>query len=429
LYGAFTNNANVTLATVGQPVQIAPYNSTFGAQVFNGVISGVGYFNGRGAVTLTGANTFENGSGLSLQLSGNGTTIGIGANSVPTSGGPITSSPVGIGAIAFNTSGSEVGTSTLVAVGGARTIANPLYYTSAGNSATLVFGGSNPLTLSGQIELSLATDTQGSNRTWSVVNTALTTLAGVITDNGLGSGITKTGSGTLALNGANTYTGPTTVSAGTLQVNGSLAAGSAVTVSGGTLAGTGTINGPVTTTVGGALAPGASIGTLTVNNDLTLSGNLVVEVNRSGALSDLVNVSGLLTNGGIGTVTVTNLGANLQTGDTFTLFNKALANGAALTVTGGGSSVTWSNRLAVDGKIQVLSVVATTPTNISYGVAGNNLTLTWPPSHLGWSVQSNAVSVASPANWFAIPGSASATQLVIPINPAQPNVFYRLSLP
>ncbi|MCU0772830.1 MAG: autotransporter-associated beta strand repeat-containing protein, partial [Verrucomicrobia bacterium] len=209
-YGAFTNEADVILETFGSPVRLAPYNSTVGAQVFKGVISGVGYINSHGAVTLSGANTFNDGTGVSLQLSGGGTSIGIGADSVPTSGGPVVSSPVGMGAIVFNTVGSDVGTSALLAVGGARTIANPLYYNSADNSATLVFGGSNPLTLSGQIELTLPADTHGTNRTWSVVNTALTTLSGVVTDNGLGSGVTKTGSGTLALNNANTYTGATT---------------------------------------------------------------------------------------------------------------------------------------------------------------------------------------------------------------------------
>ena len=46
-----------------------------------------------------------------------------------------------------------------------------------------------------------------------VDNTALTTLSGVISDGGLGVGLTKTGTNVLALNNTETYTGPTTVSA------------------------------------------------------------------------------------------------------------------------------------------------------------------------------------------------------------------------
>jgi len=41
----------------------------------------------------------------------------------------------------------------------------------------------------------------------------------------------------------------------------------------------------------------------------------------------------------------------------------------------------------------------------------------------------NAVSVASPSSWFDIPGSQSETNLSITINPALPEVFYRLRLP
>jgi hypothetical protein len=156
---------------------------------------------------------------------------------------------------------------------------------------------------------------------------------------------------------------------------------------------------------------------------------MIVEVNRAGFASDKVNVNGLLVNLGTGSIIVTNLGASLQVGDTFALFNKAVSNGDAMTVTGGGSSVTWSNRLALDGTIEVLSLVATTPTNLTYSLSGTNLTLSWPPSHFGWSVQSNAVSVTSPANWFTIPGSAGTTQIVITVDPAKPNVFYRMSLP
>jgi autotransporter-associated beta strand protein len=110
---------------------------------------------------------------------------------------------------------------------------------------------------------------------------------------------TQAGSGTTTLSLTNTYTGVTTVNAGTLLVNspGSLAAGSAVTVNnGGTLGGDGTINGTVTVAAGGHIAPGASVGTLNVNNNVAVTtGIWDIELNATTPAIDLLNVTGNLT--------------------------------------------------------------------------------------------------------------------------------------
>ncbi len=154
------------------------------------------------------------------------------------------------------------------------------------------------------------------------------TVGGAIGDGGNNYTLTKAGTGTLVLGGANTYSGDTTISGGSLLVNGSLAAGSAVTVSsGGVLGGTGIINDTVTVNSGGTLAPGASIGTLTVNDDVTLdSGSATgVEIDRSGPSADLVTGIATLTQGG--TLYVTNNGATLQSGDQFTLFSATTYGG------------------------------------------------------------------------------------------------------
>ena len=92
-------------------------------------------------------------------------------------------------------------------------------------------------------------------------------ISGVIssTTASLGS-LTKTGLGTLLLSNTNTYTGLTTVSQGRLLINGSIAGGASV-ASGAVLGGTGTVVGEVT--IDGSLRPGESIGTLTVQNDVT----------------------------------------------------------------------------------------------------------------------------------------------------------------
>jgi len=151
-------------------------------------------------------------------------------------------------------------------------------------------------------------------------------------------GLTKLGVGTLLLNNFNTYTNTTVVAAGALGGNG-------------------TFPGPVTVQAAGTLSPGAGgIGIFTVNNNLTIAGNVAVDVDRSATpSSDSVVVSGNLNNIGTGTVKVTNVGPALQAGDTFTLFNKPVVGGGALAISGAGAA--WTNRLAIDGSIRVISTV------------------------------------------------------------------------
>lgn len=102
------------------------------------------------------------------------------------------------------------------------------------------------------------------------VNSGTGTLSGVVS----GSSLTKTGAGTLVLSGANLYTDGTTVSAGTLRVNNSTGSGTGtgdvVVASGAFLTGAGTVNGNVN--IDGIFAPGNSIGTFTVNGDVTWNG-------------------------------------------------------------------------------------------------------------------------------------------------------------
>ncbi|URW82328.1 autotransporter domain-containing protein [Alcaligenes sp. DN25] len=99
-------------------------------------------------------------------------------------------------------------------------------------------------------------------------------------------GLHKRGSGSLELTGNNSYTGDTTVSGGRLAVNGTLA--SAVTVEReGTLGGAGTV---AQVDNYGTLAPGNSVGTLTVSGDYTAHAGSVheLEVGPAGATDRLV---------------------------------------------------------------------------------------------------------------------------------------------
>lgn len=415
-------NGNATAYALANGTVLSPYQT--GSQTYGGVISGNGGLlqRGTGTTILSGQNIYTGGT---YPAQG---TIAFGANSTPTTG-PVTSGPIGTGPLLITYEiGSAPSSGTVLAFGGPRTIANDLGYPSTTNTQTLIIGGTNALTFTGSFSLDGFDGTvTATNRTIQVNNTnAITTIAGVISG---ASQFTKTGNGTLDLTATETYSGATAINAGTLRVNGALAAASAITVAtNATLAGAGTINGPVTVAVGGSIAPGNdAIGTLTVNNNLTLSGKLAVEVNRTGSSSDRINVSGTLNNAGSGSVTVANLGAALQAGDTFTLFNKALANGSALTVS--GASAVWTNKLAVDGTIAVVTPIATTATNITASLSGNSLTLSWPLDHLTWILQSNSVSLSATTNWYPITGSANVTQQVITVDPAKANVFYRLIAP
>ncbi len=163
-------------------------------------------------------------------------------------------------------------------------------------------------------------------------------ISGVMSDyTGLtGLPFVKSGTGILTVTAANTFVGTTTVNAGTLLVNGSLAAGSAVSVSSGAiLGGSGNVKGPTTISPGGVLAPGnLAIGTLTLNNTLSLAGTARMEIGKTGATLSTDKVSGLTTVTYGGTLEVTKSGiTDLTAGDAFQLFSATNRSGSFSTIT------------------------------------------------------------------------------------------------
>ena len=73
--------------------------------------------------------------------------------------------------------------------------------------------------------------------------------------------------------------------------------------------------------------------------------------------------------------------------------------------------------------------ISTTPTNIVFTVLpGNQVSLSWPANHLGWTLQAqtNSVSVGLNTNWANVSGSSSVTNVIVPLNITNGCVFYRL---
>jgi autotransporter-associated beta strand protein len=269
--------------------------------------------------------------------------------------------------------------------------------------------------------------------------------------------LTKVGAGTLTLSGVSTNTGVVTVDVGSLALTGSgsfanaskLVANATLDVSGiggtltlssgQTLGGNGTVAGNVVAPVGSAVSPGSSIGTLTVAGNINLSGTLLMELNRTNAPSNcdqLTNTSGTITYGG--DLVVSNIGPSLVAGDTFQLFPSAVSGFASVSLPATndlGYAYSWTNKVAVNGSIQLLSVIIPpppvdpTPTNIVSSVGGGNLTLSWPSSHIGWTLQAqtNSRSIGLSNNWVTFDGGYMNTNnVVIPMGNSQPTVFFRL---
>jgi fibronectin-binding autotransporter adhesin len=177
--------------------------------------------------------------------------------------------------------------------------------------------------------------------------------------------VTKTGKGTVIFSGNNSYVGQTIVSAGKLVINGnqSLASGIVTVASGAILGGSGTIGGATSIAAGGTLAPGNSIGILTLANSLSLADGALLsfELGAPGT-NDLVSMMGqalALNNQEFG-----DFAFLPQSGfdvGTYTLFDAGTISGTLGATTSGiinYNGTDYNAALAVAGNDLVLNVTA-----------------------------------------------------------------------
>ncbi len=263
--------------------------------------------------------------------------------------------------------------SSLVSLNGG-TLAVGAFFKTAANAETLSLNGGNITANASSASFfpSLAGLTANISTGGALINDNgfnITIAQPLLHDAALGAtadgGLIKSGVGVTTSSGVNTYSGPTAVNGGTLLVSGVTGTNIVTVNTNATLSGTGTLNGATTVALGGTVQSGSgggNIATLTISNSLTLAGNAKFNLNRTNAQNANL-IAGLTSVNYGGTLTVTNLGDALQSGDTFTLFAAGSYSGSFVNIilpplTG---VLVWNtNNLAVNGTISVILGISPT---------------------------------------------------------------------
>lgn len=276
-----------------------------------------------------------------------------------------------------------------------------------------------------------------------------TTFSGIIKNGANGTAaVNKIGSNSLTLSGINAYTGTTTVSSGKLSITGSLAATATTVATAGTLGGTGSIAGAVT--CNGTLAPGVTVGTLTLSAGLTLASTSSLNVDL-GTTSDLAAVIGnLVLDGAVNVTAAAGFAPGTYTLITYTgtLTNNTLDVGAVPA----GHTATVNTATAGQVKLVIVSTanaapqitagptasanpVTTTTTNLSVTASDDggegNLTYTWTaigPAAVSFSPNGTNGAKSATATFAAagsytltatardVPGLSAANSINITVN-------------
>jgi fibronectin-binding autotransporter adhesin len=308
LQGSITNNAHVTFN------QETP-------GTYNGAISGSGAFTkeGTGTLTLSGDNSY---TGDTIVRAG---TLTLGVNY------PITNLNLDGGT--FNLGGFST-TMGIVAI--------------SANGGTISNG-----TITGS--------------TYSVMNIASAAISAILAGGG---GLTKEGTGTLTLSGANTYTGDTIVRAGTLTLGATFPM-SNLNLDGGTfnLGGFSTTMGIVTISANGG----------TIQNG-TITGSSYSITNTASASISAALAGGVgLTKEGTGTLTLS--GANSYTGDTTISAGRVVITGINLNLKTLTNNSSVSNALdftGTTGTIKIRRLLGTGATRFASKASISTLDISGP---------------------------------------------------
>ena len=424
---------------------------------------------GAGILTLDGDT---NGATLQFGISG-GTLINtlnvVGTNNFTVNNGNnLVSDVIGDGTLTLNSGTTFSFTGDMTAFSGtiaAGTVTNPRFYPALGasnpnlgtGSSNAIFNLRNTSALlnnrNGGITIQLGALIGGPNTTLQGASSANNPTTYVIGGRNLDTlfagkisevipartaAISKVGTGTFTLTGANTHTGPTSVNGGTLLANntsGSATGTNTVTVnSGGTLGGKGFIFGPVIVNDGGALAPGSNdAGTLTLRSNLTLNAGAILNFELGAtAASDKIVISNRLVLGG--TLNVTGL-AGFGAG-TYTLMTYGGALSGTLPAIGAkpsGYSCTVNTNTA--GQIRLLVQTQTPPVFGSIVTANGNAIFqgTGGPTNVPYYVLMTTNLALPAAGWTRLAtnqfDSGGHFNFTNAVNPDAPQSFYLLQLP
>ena len=423
-------------------------NNTDAGSVISGVISGTGSLtkSGTGTLTLSGSNSYTGATNISagtLNISSTGRLYNTGSWS--TGNNVITVSDDATLKL-YKFSGSDGSLSYL------------LYYASylVIDGGTLEFTGTNGVMGDAAsngtankrgftITSNGGTLVNNTGYTWSIWQDTDTleynpVINGDIAFSGSGDfsyntvlsgaiSLTKSGTGTLTLSGANDYTGSTTISAGTIAVSSSANLGATP----------GSADADNIIFNGGTLNTTADF-TLGTNKGITLTGNGTINTNTGTTLTyaGVITGSGNLTKSGTGTLTLSgtndytgsttisagtiavsssaNLGATPGSADADNIiFNGGTLNTTADFTLGANKGITLTGNGTINtntGTTLTYAGIITGSGNLTKSGTGT-LTLSGTNTYTGsTTISAGTIAVSSSANLGATPGSADADNII-----------------